>query len=453
MPAIKTQINCPNCRQQIITDLEQIFDAAQDPASKQRLLSGAFNVTQCPHCGYQGNLAAPLVFHDPSKELLLTFVPPELNMPRDEQERAIGRLITQVMNDLPTEQRKGYLLNPQAVLTLKGLVERILESDGITKEMIEEQQKRVDLIQRLINASDDVIEEVAKQEDELMDASFFALLSRLAESTVAAGDENAAKQLVDLQAKLVPLTTFGREYQEQAKEIEAAVKSLQDEGEGITREKLLELVLEAPNETRVDALASLARPGMDYVFFQMLTERIESETPETEEHTRLTKLRERLLEITREIDQQVEARMTLARSNLEAILNSENITQVTEQNLAAIDNVFIQVLNEEYRMAEEKKDQSRIDKLQLIMDVISKASTPPAYVEIIEEMLSAEDDEARDAILEKRKDEIGSEIVDATAQLLTHAQSRDDKELAERLRTVHRALLRYTMKAQMAQNK
>ena len=73
----KTRINCPNCRQPVTADIDQLFDVNIDPAAKQRLLSGAFNIIQCPHCGFQGQAATPIVYHDPEKELLLTYVPPE----------------------------------------------------------------------------------------------------------------------------------------------------------------------------------------------------------------------------------------------------------------------------------------------------------------------------------------------------------------------------------------
>ena len=124
----RTQINCPKCRQPMVADVQQLFDAGADPQAKQMLLTGAFNIAQCPHCGYQGNLSAPIVYHDPAKELLLTFFPPEMMLPREEQERIIGPLLTRVMNSLPQEQRKGYLLNPQSMFTMQGLIERILEA-------------------------------------------------------------------------------------------------------------------------------------------------------------------------------------------------------------------------------------------------------------------------------------------------------------------------------------
>ena len=139
----KTHINCPNCRQPLMADVDQLFDAGADPSAKSKLISGSFNQIRSPSCGYQGNLSTPLVYHDPDKELLLTYFHPDLGKTRDEQERMIGALINQAVNRLPQEKRKGYLLRPQSVLTLQGLVERILEGDGITREMLQAQQQRL----------------------------------------------------------------------------------------------------------------------------------------------------------------------------------------------------------------------------------------------------------------------------------------------------------------------
>ena len=55
----------------------------------------------------------------------------------------------------------------------------------------------------------------------------------------------------------------------------SATKALQEAGPSLTREKLLDLIIAAPNEARLKAYVSLARTGMDYIFFQTLTERID----------------------------------------------------------------------------------------------------------------------------------------------------------------------------------
>ena len=238
-----TQVNCPNCRQPVVADIQQLFDVGEDPSAKQLLLSGMSNILQCPHCGFQGNIAAPIVYHDPEKELLLTYFPPEMGKTRDEQERILGSLITQAVNRLPQEQRKGYLFKPQSTLTMQGLVERILEEDGITKEMIEAQQKKLSLIQRLLSVSEERRVEIAQQEDEMIDEEFFALLYRVYEASALSGDRESAQQLATLQQDIMPVTTYGKELQKQTEEVEAAINSIRELGENLTRETLLDLVI------------------------------------------------------------------------------------------------------------------------------------------------------------------------------------------------------------------
>ncbi len=445
----KTRISCPNCRQPIVADIDQLFDVGVDPQAKQRLLSGAFNLAQCPNCGYQGVIATPMVYHDPQKELLLTYFPPELNMPRDDQERTFGSIINQIVNRLPQEQRKAYLLRPQAVLTSQGLIERVLESEGITKEIIQAQQQRMNLIQRLVNATDDVLAEIVKNEDKLMDAEFFNLLSRLIDVAMAGSDQEGARRLGDLQKKLIPLTTFGKKVQEQTKEIEEAVRSLQQAGKELTREKLLELVMEAPNDTRLSALVSLARPGMDYTFFQMLSDKIDRARGAGRE--RLINLRERLLVYTREVDRQMEARNAQSREILDEILQSANIPEATQANLGAMDELFLRNLNSELEAARKSGDLGKLGKLQQVMNVLQEASAPPPEITMIEELLEASDEEARRAWLESHRDEITPEFMETLTSLLAQSQSSEDEELLEHLQAAYRSALRFSMQANLNQ--
>jgi hypothetical protein len=448
MPAVKSQISCPNCRQPVVVDVEQLFDLNQDPTAKELLLAGAVNVIQCPHCGYQGNLSTPVVYHDPEKDMLLTFVPGELGLPRDEQEKIIGKLINQVVDNLPQEKRKAYLFNPQATLTFQGLIERVLEADGITKEMIEAQQKKLTLIQQLLSASDDVVAEIAKSEDQALDAEFFAILGRLAEGSLASGDREASQSLIDLQEKLLPLTTFGRQVQEQIGEMEAAARSLQEAGESLTREKLLELIVEAPNDTRLRAYVNLARQGIDYTFFQLLTDRIDDASDE-EDKGRLVDLREKLLSFTREMDQQLESRLGQARQLLTAILQSHDIAEAIAQNMNGIDEYFVQVLNLELENAQKSGDQTSLGKLQQIVATLEQLSAPPPEVAFVQELMDLEDDEARVNLMNSRADEITPQFLDILVALLNQAQSGDDPQITDRLRAVHRLAVRQSMEAKL----
>ena len=124
--APNTSVACPQCRQPVAVHLEQLVDAGADPGAKQRLLKGQLNLLACPLCGQTSMLGTPLVYHDPAKELLLTFVPMELNMRLQEKENLLGSLTRQVVNRTPADQRKGYLLRPQEMLSMQNLINRIL---------------------------------------------------------------------------------------------------------------------------------------------------------------------------------------------------------------------------------------------------------------------------------------------------------------------------------------
>ncbi len=72
------------------------------------------------------------------------------------------------------------------------------------------------------------------------------------------------------------LTSYGKRLAEQEAEVAAAAESLKQLGQDLTRERLLELLIQAPGPDRVLALAGLARPALDYAFFQLLSDRIDT---------------------------------------------------------------------------------------------------------------------------------------------------------------------------------
>jgi hypothetical protein len=444
----KTRINCPNCRQPIMADIDQLFDVGQDPTAKQKILAGSFNLAACPNCGYQGMIATPLVYHDPNKDLLLTYFPPELGMPINEQERTIGPLITRVTNSLAPEKRKAYLLQPHSMLTIQTMVERILAADGITKEMIQAQQDRMNLLQRLMNASDESIDEIAVKEDALFDSDFYNLLNRLIEASAVNGDQESAKRLGDLQKKLLPKTTFGRQIQEQSKDVEAAIQALQSAGNSLTREKLLEMVIKAPNPTQLSVLVSLGRPGMDYEFFTMLSVRIDRAQGEDREH--LTILRNQLLEMSQAIDKQMQERLLQSKKNIAMIMQAKDIKGTMIQNISLVDEFFVQAFNEEMEAARKTGDLEKISKLNQIEEVVEKASAPPPEVELIQELLEVADSETElNKKLQAHKAEITPEFMDILSNLLVRTESGEDVELKVRLNKVFSSALQLTMSANL----
>jgi hypothetical protein len=443
------QINCPNCKSPIMADVQQLFDVAQDPSSKSRLLSGFSNVVQCQVCGYQGALATPIVYHDPDKELLLTFVPAEIGLPRDEQERLLGSLINQVVNNLAAEKRKAYLFTPQAHLTMQGLVEKVLEADGITKEMIQAQQAKLEFLQNISTTTDEEARlEMLKENDNLVDADLFNILNRLLQTAATTGDQESVNQLEEIQNLLVVNTEFGKQIQQQSDEVQAAVQSLQEAGKDLTREKLLDLVIEAPNEIRLSALVSLARPGLDYQFFQILSQKIDAAG--VEEQERLSNLREQLLELTEQIDQQVKLRSENAQQLLEQILEAEDVTQAIQQYAPEIDEFFVQAVQASLGEARKSGDLERSAKLSQLEDLIRQASAQPPEIEFLEELLEAEDEVARQKLIETNKEKITPDFFQMLSGLMNQvSETNQDPELVEKVKTVNRQVLRFSMQSSL----
>jgi hypothetical protein len=450
----KTQISCPRCRQPITADVEQLFDVTQDPQAKQRLLSGGSNMARCPHCGYAGRLATPIVYHDNEKELLLTFFPPEMGVPVNEQEKIFGPLIQKVMDSLPAEKRKGYLLRPQANLTFESMIETILGKDGITPEMIKAQQDRVMLMERLLQASaPDVRSEIIKQNLPMFDEQFFALFSRLAQSAMAGGQQAIAQQMMELQKQLLVETEFGRGLQASVAELETATKTLQEAGQSLTREKLLDFVIAAPNEARIRAYVSLARGGMDYNFFQLLSDKIEKASGD--EKTKLEAVREKLLEFTNEIDRQLEARYKQAQSFVEQILAQDDIENATRANLEGFSQEVVEIVETMLRQASEKNDYARMGKLQKMVQVLQEASAPPAEVAFIEQLLDTPDDAAIEKMLNDNAAVVNDGFMEALNNLVAQVESAaaqgnpEAQALGDKLSQVYKVALKFSMKKNM----
>ncbi len=443
----KTTISCPQCKQPVAADITRLFDIGEDPRAKQILLSGAYNLIQCQSCGYQGQAPTPIVYHDPENELLLTFFPPELNVPVNQQEQMIGPMIKRVMESLPMEQRKAYLFKPETMLTRQRLVERILEEDGVTPEMLKAQQDRLSLLQRLAGTSPDARPEVIKQEAELVDEQLLMILQRLIQSAAASGEEQSAEVLAGLQQQILENTEFGQEVLKQAQEQQAAMQALEEAGKnGLTRQSLLDLIVDAADsEVRLATLVSMARNGLDYGFFQLLSTKIQQSSGE--EQSKLMALREDLLEMTHEIDEAVKEQQGLANQLLDDLLEGEEIEEATMQALPNINEIFLEVLRSRIQKARKDKDEALLEKLQQVASVIQKVSAPGANIELIEKLIQAEDEQAVKSLLDDNSDAVTDEFVQFLLNLANQTQQQQGREaMAEKLQQVYRLALRYSMK-------
>lgn len=446
MTQTMTQIQCPSCKSPIHAPLEQLIDVGNDASAKARLLSGNLNRVQCPACGFEGQISSPLVYHDPEHELLLTYFPIELNVPKNEQERIIGKIINQAVNRLPPEKKKGYLFQPQNIFTMQGFVERILEADGITKDEIEAQRARMRLFEDLVNIPEDKLETFISEHDDELDEMFF----QLASLTLQATKDPQAREAVNhrIQQGLI-FSSYGQKIQAQEAELQAAVESLGKVGADLSREDILKLLVEAPSDDRVVALVNLIRPALDYSFFMLLAEQIDS--AEGDEQERLTALRERILDLTQQIDKLQEARVARAASLLKSIVEAQDLDQALQSALPLIDDLFISILQANIQAAKEGNDQERLLKLETIDLRIKELilQSLPQGIQYAQEILSIDDEDDATSLLEDSPDRIDDQFLGAliaTAERLEEAEDRSD---AERVRQLFRQALRLSMKAKL----
>src|SRR5450756_2194500 len=92
-PVMPTRVNCPQCKKPFMVELHTVVDVGQEPELKEALLRGEINSARCPECGAGGMISTPILYHDPAKELLISYVPAELGMKLDQQEKFIGCLL------------------------------------------------------------------------------------------------------------------------------------------------------------------------------------------------------------------------------------------------------------------------------------------------------------------------------------------------------------------------
>lgn len=443
-----THVSCPRCRQPMTADIQQLFDLNTDPQAKQKLLSGSANMIQCQACGYQGMYPTPIVYHDPDKELLLTYFPAELALPVNEQERMVGPLINKVVDNLKPEKRKSYLFQARNMLTYQTLMETILEADGVTKEMLDAQQKKLQLIQRLLSTpTKESRLEIYKQEEALIDEAFFSLFSRLMEATMQQGDQESAQQLAVFQQELLEETSIGQVIQQQMAESQQAMDDLQNAAkQGLDRPKLLDLFLNAPSEIYISTLIGMVRTGLDYEFFQLMSERIES-TEDQAEKDKIAGLRDSLLEATKKIDEQMQLELKAARDVLEKILNEPTVEAGLQKYGNQINELFVEAVHVALEEARKAGNLERSAKLGQINTMIEEANQPPAEIQFIESLLKADNDENLVKMMQDNLDKLDDQFMQTMMGIIQqYEQQGQQPELVKRLQLIYNHAMKMVMK-------
>lgn len=435
MPALTPiNISCSACGQPFTAQIRTMIDASEDPQGKALLLGGRLNTVQCPNCGTPNTIAASLLYHDPEKELLVTHVPMELGLNKDQQEKVIGNM----MNALPKENFKAYMFSPKRALTMQNLIEQILEAEGVTKEMMEQQKQRVQLVQDFISAPEDKLEDMVKTHDAQIDEQFFQMMVMFIQRMMEDGRMDVAQRIAYIQNRIVELSTTGKkllaEQEDQARAIEEVTEDLNTLPEDAGREFFFELALRyADDDQKLQALVGMVRPAFDYEFLQDLSVKI-GQAP-ADERDYLTGLRDRIVQLSALLDQQQQAAMQNAAGFLQALLNHPNPQQMLQENPDMIDDTLMAVISANIQHAEQNKDIAASARLKSIYDMIVQmlqSNMQPELLFVNELLSTKNDDEARVLIAERAKDFGGEllEVMDAVERVL---EGQGEQEMQTRL--------------------
>jgi hypothetical protein len=411
--------------------VEQVLDVRADPQAKARVLNGLVNAAVCPQCGAGGGLNLPFLYHDPERELALVYMPMEAGRTDLERQQAIGKFTSAVMDDLPPEERKAYLLQPQVFLTMENLVNKILEEDGVTPEMIEEQKSKAQLLRRMLDAtSDEALEAIIKENDSIIDGGLFQILTMNLEMAQATEQVADVQRLLAVRDKLLELSSEGQVIKARNETLEA----LRAEP---TRDKLLELLIQVSDEHTRELLVAFGRPLLDYPFFQSLTSRIEAASDD-DERERLTALRSEVLDIRDRLDEETHALLEERSALLRDLLLSDDPEEMARRRFSELDQAFLNVLRRNLEKAEAAGDEGAVEALQAILGLVLglMEETLPPELQLFNRLIAVEDDTEVEKLLQENRDLVTERLVQFMGEAEANMRQEGSVETAERLALV-----------------
>ncbi len=429
-------LRCPRCGFSYQIPVFSIIDVGQTPELKQLVLSGSLNASQCPNCGNINAIVAPLLYHDPAHEFLGVFIPPQLNLNEAQRQKIIGDLSNALMNSIPAEQRRFYMLNPQQFLSMESLIEKLLGFEGITPEMLAASRKKFELVQDLVRVRNDAIafNIVVKDNEKLLDQEFFTLLSQLLMSAQDQGNREQAAALAEVREKLLPITEFGRRILKQR-------QAIQNLGERPSRERILQAILQGDVD-EAEAIAVVARPVMDYRFFQELTARIEA-LP-AEQRAAQEQKRQHILEVLETLRAADQAALQAAQQVLQELLAAEDLDKAVAELLPYVDQTVLTLLLANIEEAERRGATAAVKRLNEVWERLTaamKAAIPPE-VQLLYALTEADYPDGTRQLLREHKDLVTPQFLQLLEQSIQslEAEPGDDAERRDTIRHLKNVL-------------
>jgi hypothetical protein len=354
----------------------------------------------------------PVLYHDASADAAYVFLPDSLSVPREEQEKAIGRLTNRVLESLPAEERRMYLLQPQTFIVEQTFVDAILEASGVSRADLDRARERGRLVERMLQAgSPEELDSLVADRDEGSDYELLLLVGALIDDAEAAGDDARAEGLRDLRETLA--ARFG--------ELRLGI------------DEVLPELVKAHAAGTLDDLVAPLRSLLDYGFFTQLTERIDAADGAQREE--LTALRAALLEAIDRLDASTKAEVEAAVELLKWVLQSRHPRPALESRLEELSPAFFLVLSANLQAAEESADPAVVERLHAIQSAaveLVEGSMAPLD-RLVNRLARATDAESRREALAAAEEPITADVVAALRATASRAAAGGAAEIAANL--------------------
>lgn len=435
-----TQLTCPQCGTPYSAEVHQVVDSKHTPQLKQQLLNGQLNVAVCPNCGAGGQMATILLFHDADHEMFMVHVPQELNLNTMQREQMIGQLTKQVMEDMPPEERRAYMFQPQIMLNWQTFMEKVLETEGITPEMIARQKKQSELLQTLIRADKDVQDVLLAERADEIDETFFAMLQQFVDMASQMQDNQQMVKITNLRARLMTETPAGQRMEQQQMALHKLSREAKQQG-GLSPAMLVAHIIANQEQPHVvDALVMAGQGALQYEFFNLFTAEIEKleQAGDKAAVERLTALRADLLKLYEGMQEQSKNMMQAAMDTLNVILEAPDKNQALAENAQQIDEAFMAVLTARMNEAEQKNDIPQFQALNEIHSLIyaQMERTLPPHVQLLNELVRSESPEEQVQLLDENAQFVSDDLIQLIDQVMEQAGDQGQDDLNGRLQSV-----------------
>ena len=434
IPPQQVQVRCQNCQTPYATPVWTYVDVGLQPELKTLLLAGQMNVAVCPKCGVGGMLSTPLAYHDPAKKFFWTLLPQELALKPEEQERFVGEASKVAMEMLAKDAPRGYILTPRRFISMQSMIESVLEGEGISKETMQAQRARVevlsqlaealeaDLSAELIDSKDGALGAVVAKNKAALDYDFFFTLASYIDAAAQQGRHDSVQMLTELRDRVIELSGF-----------DAVAAGLQEPTVG----EVVAVLRDAPADQLEETISNY-RQVVDESTFEAWADQIAA-LPVAAQAAAQAQLDHVRATIER-MDAEAQTMFQNATNLLRDVLDSEDPRALLTDHSKDINEAFMVVLeaniNAAVRAGQNQVAQRMVELRQMTVEVMQEAMTPQER--LINQLLSVETAGEATKLLRKNIVHVNPAFVKEVNTLAEQMEKSGRKDMVERLRQVAR---------------